>query len=195
MFEGLFYKGDSNSRKMNGLVLRLRLVEMVTGLIIHVISVAGTRMKILVIDGLSRGDLLVGMMTGQNPLDFIPLNESDDERSEGRLLSWINSWWKDRTGEEWGGRALKRLSHDDWFHLHTQYRPILWTPPPADMETVVELFNEDCLSHPHILHVFAIPCLMAHSWRRQLSKDADVLFTINMGHPFGPDLCMNLSSC
>ena len=37
---------------------------------------------------------------------------------------------------------------------------------------------------PHIPHVFAIPRLMTHLWRRQLSKDADVLFTINFGESF-----------
>ena len=51
------------------------------------------------------------------------------------------------------------------------------------METVVELFNEDRLAHPHTPHVFSIPCLMTHLCRRQLSKDTDVLFTINVG-PF-----------
>ena len=45
VFEGCFYKGNYNSRKRNGLVLRLRLVEMGTVCILHVIHVAGTRMK------------------------------------------------------------------------------------------------------------------------------------------------------
>ena len=113
MFEGFFYKGHYNSLKLNGLVLRLRLVEMGTGCVLRVIHVAGTRMKRAGIDSFSRGDLLEGMMAGQNPLDFIPLNKSDDERSGGRVVSWINSWWKDTTGAAWGGRALKRLSPDD----------------------------------------------------------------------------------
>ena len=52
MFEGFFYKGDSNSRKMNGLVLRLRLVDIVTGCILHVIHMEVTRIKIADIDGL-----------------------------------------------------------------------------------------------------------------------------------------------
>ena len=98
MFEGCFKKGHSNSRKLNGLVMRLRLVEMGTGCILHVINVVGTRMKRASIDGLSRGYLVEGMATVQNPLNFIPLNESDDERSGGWVVSWINSWWKDRTG-------------------------------------------------------------------------------------------------
>ena len=78
VFERLFYKGNSNSIKLNGLVLRLRLVEMGTGYTLHVIHVAGTMTKIAGIDGLSQGDLLEGMMTCQNPLDSIPLNESAD---------------------------------------------------------------------------------------------------------------------
>ena len=74
VFEEWFYKGNSKYRKLNELVLRLRLVEMGTGYTLHVIHVAGTRTKIAGIDGLSQGDLLEGMMTCQNPLDFIPLN-------------------------------------------------------------------------------------------------------------------------
>ena len=125
-------------------------------------------------------------MTGQNPLDFIPLNELSDERSGGQVASWITSWRKERTGAAWGGRALKNLAPDDWFQLHTQDRPRLWTPPTEAMETVVELFNEDCLAHPHIPHVFAIPRLMTHLCRKQSYNDTDVLFTINAGPYFWP---------
>ena len=141
-------------------------------------------MKKVGIYGLYQGDLLEVMTTNQNSLDFIPVNESADERSGGRVVSWITYFWKDRTGAAWGVCALNRLSPDDWFELHKKYRPRLWTPPPAEMETVVEVFNEERLVHPHIPHVFAIPHLMTHLWRRQLSKDADVLFTINMGPSF-----------
>ena len=142
VFEGCFYKGHSNYLNMNGLMLRLRLVDMGTDCILHLIHVEGTRMKRVVIDGLYRGDMLEGMIIGQNPLDFIPLNESADKRSGGGgVVSWINSWWKDRTGSAWVRRALKRFSHDYWFQLHTQDRPRLWTPLPEAMETVVEVLN------------------------------------------------------
>ena len=91
VFEGCFYKGNSNSRNLNGLVLRLRVVDMVTGCILRVIHVAGTMIKIEGIDGLSQRDILEGIMNGQNPLDFIYLNKSADEWSGGRVVSWINS--------------------------------------------------------------------------------------------------------
>ena len=117
------------------------MVEMRTGCILHVIHVAETIMKRAGIDGLSWGDLLEGMMTVQKPLDFIQLNESADESSGGQVVSWITSWQKDRTEAAWGRRALKKLVPGYWFQLLTQYRPRLWTPLPAAMETVVEVFN------------------------------------------------------
>ena len=145
VFKGCFHKGNSNSHKVNELVMRLLLVYMETCCILHVIYVAGTHMKKSGIYGLYQRNLLEGMINGQNPLDFITLNESADERLGGRVVIWIKYWWKDRTGASWRGRALKRLSPDYWFEIHTQDRPRLWTPPPEEMETVVGLFNEDRL--------------------------------------------------
>ena len=54
------------------------------------------------------------------------------------------------------------------------------------METVVDLFNEDFLEHFLTPHVIDIPSLMTHMWRRQLYKDVNVLFPINMGPSFWP---------
>ena len=87
VFEGCFYKENYNHQNLNGLVLRMRLVYMGTVCILHVIHVAVTRMKRAVIDGLYRGYLLEGIMTGKNPLDFIPLNKSADEMSGGQVVS------------------------------------------------------------------------------------------------------------
>ena len=81
VFEGTFYKGHSGNIKLDGLVLRLRKVERERGCIIHVIHIAGTRMKESGIDGLSRGDLLEGMMAGKDPLSFLPLDEGAGQRS------------------------------------------------------------------------------------------------------------------
>ena len=66
-----------------------------------------------------------------------------------------------------GRTLLKNLAPYDWFDLHTQEMPRLWTPPPAVMKNVVELFNEDFLAHPHIPHVFSITCLMTHLRRNK----------------------------
>ncbi|KAL7474614.1 hypothetical protein ACHAWX_000033, partial [Stephanocyclus meneghinianus] len=77
VFEGTFYRGHSDSKKLNDLILRLRQVERRTGCLLHVIHVAGTRMKEAGIDGLSRGDLMEGMMRrGEDPMRFLPISQS-----------------------------------------------------------------------------------------------------------------------
>ena len=54
------------------------------------------------------------------------------------------------------------------------------------METVVELFTDDQLVHPNIPHVFCVLRLMTHFWRKALSKDGDLMFTVAEGNSFWP---------
>ena len=186
-FEGCFYKGHSTSEKLTDIILRLRQLQQRTGVLMHVIHVAGTRMKVAGIDGLSRGDLLEGMMkSGTAPWGFLPLSQSADERMRGAVSSWVQSWWRDDKGADWCGSPLKALAPNDWFLLHEINQPRLWIPPPAAMPTVLEVFNDDRMANPHLPHVFAIPRLMTHLWRKQLVKDADLVFTVPCDPAFWP---------
>eukprot|EP00956_Cyclotella_meneghiniana_P032553 scaffold90111_cov54-Cyclotella_meneghiniana.AAC.2 len=54
------------------------------------------------------------------------------------------------------------------------------------MLAVLEMFNDDHLSHPHLPHVFVVPRLMTHLWRKQLTKDADLVFTVQCDPEFWP---------
>jgi hypothetical protein len=54
------------------------------------------------------------------------------------------------------------------------------------MTAVLEMFAEDRLAHPYIPHVFVLPRLMTHLWRKSLARDADILITLNTNHPFWP---------
>ena len=56
--------------------------------------------------------------------------------------------------------------------------------PPASMATALEAFNKDRLAHPWNPHVFVVPRLMTYLWRKSLSKDADVMFTVQVGQHF-----------
>ena len=58
------------------------------------------------------------------------------------------------------------------------------------MEAVLEMFNEDRIVRPHLPHVFAVPRLMTHMWRKQLSKDADVILTLPRNSSVWP-ACMH----
>ncbi len=52
------------------------------------------------------------------------------------------------------------------------------------MEVAVELLWEDKLAHPQWPHVFVVPRFMTHMWRRDLGKNADILFTVPARVPF-----------
>jgi hypothetical protein len=74
-FEGCFFKGHSTSEKLTDIILRLRQLQQRAGVQMHVIHIAGTRMKVVGIDGLSRGNLLEGMMKSGTALwSFLPLS-------------------------------------------------------------------------------------------------------------------------
>ena len=55
-------------------------------------------MKAWGVDVLSRGDLLEGMMAGENPLLFVSLARVSDKRYNERVGRWVRSWWKDSKG-------------------------------------------------------------------------------------------------
>ena len=80
VFENCYYRGHSESEKLLDIIFCLHKAEREGGFKLHVIHVAGTRMKSWGIDGLSRGDLMEGMMTGKDPLSFIPLAAGANKR-------------------------------------------------------------------------------------------------------------------
>jgi hypothetical protein len=62
--EGAYYRGNSPNHHLFELVRRLRLLDMLGHVILHVIHVAGMRMIVQGMGGLSRGDFSSGVMTG-----------------------------------------------------------------------------------------------------------------------------------
>ena len=92
VFEAGFYKGTSSSKKLFDLHLRLRVAMMKGDITAHMVHIAGTRMKGAGVDGLSRGDLLEGIIAHVDPLSFIPLNKSCDEREGNAIETWIRDW-------------------------------------------------------------------------------------------------------
>ena len=52
-----------------------------------------------------------------------------------------------------GNVPLTEVTKDNLFNLHKVEGPRLWMPPPAAMETVMEVFSEDRIAHPKQVHV------------------------------------------
>jgi hypothetical protein len=187
-FEGCYYKGHSTSEELSDIVFRLHKAERDGGFILHVLHISGKRMKASGVDGLSRGDLTEGMMAGEDPLSFIPLNRGADDLSGGLASAWVRSWWTKGIPTQMihvtGEVPLVEVDKDNMFELKNLHTARLWMLPPAAMEVALELLVEDRLAHPHWPHVFLVPRLMTHLWRRDLGKEADILFNIPAGMPF-----------
>ena len=52
-------------------------------MLVHVIRIAGTRMKTAGVE-LTRGDFMEGIMAKKNPWSYVPFNEEAEQCSEGR---------------------------------------------------------------------------------------------------------------
>lgn len=177
--ESVYYKGNSTSKKLFHLVVRLRRVEMVGDLILHVIHVSGKRMIAQGTDGGSRGDLNQGVMTGESMLGYVPLNLSATER-QSSVVDWVKSIWEPRIG------ALEHLDPEGWFTTGHQGGNYLWTPAPAAADVVAEQVGEARHKRPSFLHLIVVPKLMTGLWRRMMLRLTDFNFTLPLGTSFWP---------
>ena len=71
--ESCSIKGSSYSPKLLDLIIRLRSLTTHHGIKVHVCHVAGTRMIAQGTDGVSRGDMGEGIMSGESMTSFIPI--------------------------------------------------------------------------------------------------------------------------
>ena len=112
-------------------------------------------------------------------------------RQAGRPRA-VGGWW---FGTRHHGRRRRRrpltlsrgsqsVTKDNMFELRDLKAARLWMLPPLAMEVALELLCEDRLAHPQWPHVFVVPRLMTHMWRKDLMKNADLLFTVPAQVPF-----------
>jgi hypothetical protein len=194
--ESAFYKGNTTSKTLFDLVLRFQAAEM-SGLIqLQVIHVAGTRMIRQGTDGLSRGCLTEGVMSGKSMLEFIPLHLSALDR-QPTLLQWIRDWTmaSDLTPlspSDWfeRGHGICRGTYDKrglWHPTAISETWLLWSPPPAAADVAVEELLYSRHKRHHLNHVFLVPRLATHLWRKKLYKVGDIVFELPPGsRPFWP---------
>ena len=192
--EAGFHNGTSSSKTLFDLVLRLRKLQMKYGVKIHLIHVAGTRMIEQGTDGISRGNLLEGVMTGKNMLDFVPIHLTALERSPA-LLHWIRQWTMlpsliplEPKDWIWKGQGL---STEFWHNCDGMKFPVvgsdttlLWSPPPIIADVALEYLRTSLHRRPQLCHIFVCPKLVTHKWRKNLLKSCDLSFYIDTGPNF-----------
>jgi hypothetical protein len=171
--ESAFFKGTSSSEKLFDLVLRLRKTEMEGNLFIHLVHVAGTRMILSGVDGLSRGDHNTGVMAGESMSSFVPLSQNASERSVA-LLPWVRSWAEAKDKN----KQVKVLSPTEWCDPHPSGETHVWVPPPAAAGAAIDWLGQSIHKRPESVHIVLVPRLMTGLWRKELSKTSDLLFTV-----------------
>ena len=147
-------------------------------------------------DGISRGNLMEGVMTGKSMLSFVPIHLTAMERSKG-LLRWIRQWTNNSglaplttTGWLWKGQGLKS---ELWTNCDGMQFPILgsetmflWSPPPAIAEVALEYLRVAVHRRPQLYHIFVCPKLMTFKWRKILLKSCDLSFYIDASSEHWP---------
>mmetsp|Transcript_39832 Transcript_39832/g.59081 ORF Transcript_39832/g.59081 Transcript_39832/m.59081 type:complete len:207 (+) Transcript_39832:831-1451(+) len=143
---------------------------------IRIVWVAGTRMIDQGTDGLSRGDLLNGVMAGDSMLQFVPLNRGVEER-QGGLVRFL-------TNSSFGIFKWTHLEPDGWYDQGFRVRNYIWTPPPAAALAALEQMCEAKHIRPEGAHIFVCPALMTYEWRKRLGRVSDVVFNVPVGCPW-----------
>jgi hypothetical protein len=188
--EASYFKGNTPSLRLFELVLRLRRLEMSGALLLNVVHVAGMCMRSQGTDGLSRGDVGEGVMSGQAMLAYIPLHLSAIDRQPS-IKAWVRSW----TGqpsltplapEDWYGRGHGVVGGQYnqrglWLPSESNERWFLWTPPPSAASAALEELLISRHKRTHLNHVVIIPRLATATWRKKLYKVFDVVFEVPPG--------------
>lgn len=171
--EKTFSKGSSRSKLIHDLCLRLRTLEMSGSIITHFVWVAGTRMIDQGTDGLSRGDIVSGIMGGEEFLSFVPVSLTVEQRSPE-----VSKWLMEALPGTWHW-----LEPKDWFDeaFKDPLGRYVWMPPPCLAEYAMEKLCEIMQLHPNTSHCFVCPMLMTMRWRKQLLKASDASFHIPVG--------------
>ena len=190
--EAIAAKGSSSSPKLFDLVVRLFKLNMIAKCKIQFIHVAGTRMIAQGTDGLSRGNLLEGVMQGKRMSDFIPLHLSAIDRSpilKEILTEVLHGIYHSKveflTEQDWfwRGHDISGMRKNIDGMPMPEYRSgtMVWSPPPAAGRFAVEQLRQARHKRQKSFHVLILPRLMNLEWRRHTMKGADCVFDIPVG--------------
>lgn len=194
--EAAYYHGNSSNKHLFELVLHLRLLNMTTSIWLHLLHILGSRMVSQGTNAISRD---TPPQTIPHPGDWstiVPLHLTAVARHSS-LLPWLQSWIpaqdiQPMSPEEWytkgHGWISGTLNPDNiWMPIDSDATWLLWCPPPAAAQAVVNELSISRQKRTHINHVFLCPRLCTHLWWKKLFKVADIALEIPTGaRPFWP---------
>ena len=165
------YGSTGECQTLFELMLILQKLELQAGANIHIIHCSSKRMINQGADGLSRGVMTEGVMSGASMDQFMAIQQSTFERSP-EVLRWIRSWcntkgavplscegWYEEGQDIVGG---KRNNEGMWItSYYTDVR--VWAPPPAVAYVTVEELRRARHKRQTSTHIFVCPRLMVNN--------------------------------
>lgn len=144
------YKETSDSLELLELVIEFYALQMEFSFICIVIHIAQTQMITQGGNGLSRGNMNKGVMSGTNFLLFLPLSETAIKRSPN-IIQWIHLWinatnpiflqpeqWFDRAHNIVGNSLVLQYEGDKRYKPNIKSGVYIWIPPPAAADVALE---------------------------------------------------------
>ena len=128
---------SSTSVKLLELILDLKMMELECGMKVHFVHVHGIVMILQGTNGLSRGNILEGLIVGQEMISVVPLHIGTIA-SQKELLGWIKSWCLDN--------GIGLFLPIDWFE---RGHDILGYTINVDSITTPRLKTSTFISAPH----------------------------------------------
>jgi hypothetical protein len=188
--EAALYKGNSKSRKLFKLIVKLRKLQLSSGVCIIASHVSGKRMIEQGTDGVSRGCMKEGVAASdKDMLSHIPLHLSALQRHPN-LAKWLEKWirfpFEILTPEGWyergHGISGGYQDHLNFWHGLEKSGIFVWCPPPGAAEVAVEELRKSLIKRQVNTHIFVCPCLLSPEWRKQLNKACNLVISIDAGH-------------
>jgi len=138
-------------------------------------------------DGLSRGLLLEGVLSGKDMLSYIDLAKTALER-QPELISYVQSWTDDfihvLSPTDWfvGGHGILGGGPNKdgiWIPCHAKNGMVyVWSPPPVIADVALEEALKAIQKRSDATHIFLIPRLFTPRWIRLFYKMSDFIFRI-----------------
>jgi len=109
-------------------------------------------------------------MAGQNPLLFIPFNKGADNRLGSRVSVRVRSWWQTKKGSDFGGFHLRTITKNNMFKLRD-------LDPACRHGSCGRVVMQGLFGLSPMAPCFCRTMFVTHFWRKDLMKNAELLFT------------------
>jgi hypothetical protein len=178
--ERAYYKGLSSSKDLFEIILKIRLLAIKFQFLLHLPHIAGTRMIQSGVDGLSRGEILLGQL--KTPVEELMIFHRSPFERMPSLSDWLSTWiltpFRVTEPEDWFYNAHQR----DTLSFPAKTETWVWNlHQGAALDALEELGQARLKHHDMLMGVVIIPKSLRLEWFRRFIKIVDFYFFIPAG--------------